>query len=123
MRDLIESAYDFELGVNDDDTRSLRRVKEDTSRRLNSWVKTESNLRHFSMSFVAKMIIYEVNVRKREYVVKRLLSRYSKLRRESEWDDLQRMMEEKNERERNRGISMSTSECGGRDSDKTHLVE
>ena len=114
MRNLLERAYDFDMPLSS---------KQWVAQRLNNWGKAEVNLRYFTIQELAEMIVYEVNSRKREYVVKRLLSRYSKLRREAEWKHLQRMMEEKNERARNRAVSLST--CGGikRDSDQTDLLE
>lgn len=100
MRDLVESAYDFDLPM---------KTRHWAHQRLRTWTKTEVQLRHFPITDIASMIVYEVNARRRQYVVKRLLSRYSKLRREAEWEHLKRMMEEKDERARNRAISMSTS--------------
>ncbi len=113
MRDLLEAAYDFELPKD---------AKDWAAHMLGNWGKAELNLRHLTIHELAKLIIGEVNGRRRQYVVKRLLSRYSKLRSKAELGHLYRIMEEKNEGVRNRGISLSTCGGSGRDSNKTDIL-
>ena len=75
---------------------------------LSNWTKTESNIALFTSHQLTVFIIYEVNNRRRTYVVNRLLGRYAKVRRQNEWRQLQKIMEDKNARARDRAISMST---------------
>ena len=112
MRELIEAAYDNDIS------------KEEQAYAyswLTTWHKAERNLKYFTPHELMVFIIYEVNNKRRDYVVNRLLGRYSKAKRQLDWKKLKQMMEEKNARARNRAVSMSTRQGQRRTSDKTNL--
>lgn len=91
---------------------------------LNSWTRLEKEITHFTERQLAIFIIYEAAYRKRETVIRRLMSRYMKLKRERVTELIlniinQRKLEEIRvyERAGNRTVSMQASEGEERGSD------